>query len=111
MKTLVALLTLSLFHLCVADVEPLEDQALEFNTSKNSNTVSAAADMTKSQQINHQFFIILRKLEAKLRSTEAQLETLRREIQGKNILNKLHFRLIEAFKNNIKITFSCCLSR
>lgn len=111
MKTLVALLTLSLFHLCVAGVERLEDQAGEFNISKNSNTVSAAADMTKSQQTNYHFFIILRELEVKLRSTEAQLETLRREIQGKNIMNKLLFRLIETFKNNIKITFSCCFSR
>lgn len=101
MKTLVALLTLSLFHLCVADVERLEDQAGEFNTSNNSDTLSAATDMTRSQQTNNHFFIILRKLEAKLRSTEARLETLRREIRGKNILNKLHFRLIEAFKKTV----------
>lgn len=90
MKTSVALLTLSLFYLCVAEVQQPDDQAGEISNSKNSNTESAcvcAGNVTESQQNNCQLVVILRELEAKLRSTEKQLDDLRREVRGKNILN------------------------
>lgn len=90
MKTSVALLTLSLFYLCVAEVQQPDDQAGEINNSKNSNTESAcvyAGNVTESQKNNCQLVVILRELEAKLRSTEKQLDDLRREVRGKNILN------------------------
>lgn len=88
MKTSVAVLTLSLFYLSVAEVQQLDHRAGEGNGTKINNikpTCPFAGDITGSQKSYCQLFVNLKELEAKLKNTEKQLEDLRGEVQGKNI--------------------------
>ncbi|XP_039670815.1 complement C1q-like protein 2 isoform X1 [Perca fluviatilis] len=88
MKTSVAVLTLSLFYLSVAEVQQLDDQAEQGSSIEIPNverTCPCAGDITGSQ-INHwHLFDILRDLEAKLKNTEKQLEDLKREVRGNSV--------------------------
>ncbi|TDH05501.1 hypothetical protein EPR50_G00122970 [Perca flavescens] len=81
MKTSVAVLTLSLFYLSVAEVQQLDDQAEQVPSMEIPNverTCPCAGDVTGSQ-------INLRDLEAKLKNTEKQLEDLTREVRGNSV--------------------------
>ncbi|XP_075340362.1 cerebellin-4-like [Odontesthes bonariensis] len=82
MRTLVAVLTLSLFYLCVAEVP--DHQAGEPNSPEAIGIESACACAAdpKPSQINYcELADILRELKTKLEYTETKLEILRSEIQ------------------------------
>ena len=84
MKTSVAVLTLSLFYICMAD-----HRAESGNSAQIPNMDPAcvcAGDVAGSQKNNCHLVVTLRDLEARLRNTEKQLEDLRGEVRGKNIL-------------------------
>lgn len=89
MKTSVALLTFSLFYLCVAEVQQQDNQAGECKGTKIRNVEIAFAcadDTTESQVSNCQPALILRELEAKPKNTEEQFEDVRGEVKCKTIL-------------------------
>ena len=79
-----------LFYLSVAEDLQLDQGEGEDNSTTILNfepTCACADDTTGSQQGNSfQFFVVLRELEAKLKNTEKQLEDLRQEVRGTNIL-------------------------
>ncbi|XP_031136844.2 complement C1q-like protein 4 [Sander lucioperca] len=88
MKTSVAVLTLSLFYLSVAEVQQLEYQAEQGPSIEIPNVERAcpcADDVTGSQKNRCHLFDILRDLEAKLKNTEKQLEELKREVRGNGV--------------------------
>ena len=85
MKISVAVLTLSLFYLSVAEVQQLDQRAEEDNGTDVEQASVCGGDVTGSRT-NGQLVVILRELEAKLRNTEKQLEDLRGEVRGKNTL-------------------------
>ncbi|XP_067461805.1 complement C1q-like protein 2 [Thunnus thynnus] len=86
MKITVAALTLSFCYLSVAEVQLVDHRAGEENTteipSSEPECFCAADDITGYKK---NFWVILRELEAKLKSTEEQLEDLRGEVQGKRV--------------------------
>lgn len=85
MKTSVAVLGLSFFYLCVAEVQQLDQQGEEENSTVSNSiepACTADCDKTGSQESNFQ---LLGDLEAKLKNAEKQLDDLRRTVQGKNI--------------------------
>ncbi|XP_044075231.1 complement C1q-like protein 4 [Siniperca chuatsi] len=87
MKTSVALLTLSLFYLSVAEVQQLDHRAAEGKREipEIKPSCPCAGDITGSQENYCQLFVILRELETKLKNTEKQLEDLRGEVQGNQV--------------------------
>ncbi|XP_034742826.1 complement C1q-like protein 4 [Etheostoma cragini] len=88
MKTSVAVVTISLFCLSVAEVQQLDNQAEEGPSIESPNAERAcpcAGDIPGSQKGHCQLFDILRDLEAKLKNTEKQLEDLKREVQGNRV--------------------------
>ena len=85
MKTLLVVLIPSLFYLCVAEVQQLDQQAEEDDGTNVEQASVCCHDVTGSQNYWH-LVVILRDLEAKLRNTEKQLEELRGEVRGKNVL-------------------------
>ncbi|XP_078028957.1 complement C1q subcomponent subunit B-like [Epinephelus lanceolatus] len=85
MKTSVAVLTLFLLYLRAAEVQQLDHQTGQGNTSKISTIKPAclcAGDVTGSQANYCQLVVMLRELEAKLKNTEKHLEDLRGEVQA-----------------------------
>ena len=85
MKTSLVVLIPSLFYLCVAEVQQLDQRAEEDNGTNVEQASVCGGDVTGSQNY-WQLVVILRELEAKLQNTEKQLEDLRGEVRGKNIL-------------------------
>ncbi|XP_072220493.1 cerebellin-4-like [Leuresthes tenuis] len=86
MRTPVAVLTLSLFYLCAAEVP--DHQAGDPNSAEGIGIKSAcacAADPTSSQINYGELVVILRELKTKLKYSETQLEILRSEIQGNRV--------------------------
>lgn len=89
MKTLLTVLTVSLFYLCVAEVSQLDGQAGEANPTESPviNSACPCAEETAGNYI--QLALMLKGLEAKLKDTENQFEkklaNLRSEVQGKII--------------------------
>lgn len=89
MKTSVALLTFSLFYLCVAEVQQLDNRAGECNSTKIHYIdvgLSCAGDTTGTQVSNCELALTSRELEAKPKNTEEQVEDVRGEFKGKTIL-------------------------
>ncbi|XP_036939948.1 complement C1q-like protein 2 isoform X1 [Acanthopagrus latus] len=84
MKISVAVLTLSLFYLSVAEVQQLDQRAEEDNGTDVEQASVCGGDVTGSRT-NSQLVVILRELEAKLRNTEKQLEDLRGEVRGNRV--------------------------
>ncbi|XP_047445633.1 complement C1q-like protein 4 [Mugil cephalus] len=77
MKSLVALSALSLFYLCVADIQQLDDQAPTIKAAPSGDAV------TSERQNNQcEFVVVLRQLEAELRNTQEQLDNLRSQVEG-----------------------------
>lgn len=89
MKTLLTVLTVSLFYLCVAEVSQLDGQAGEANPTESPVINAACSAGNEKNYI--QLALMLKELEAKLKDTEKQFEkklaNLRLEIQGKIILH------------------------
>ncbi|XP_013125584.1 complement C1q-like protein 2 [Oreochromis niloticus] len=92
MKTLLTVLTVSLFYLCVAEVSQLDGQAGEANPTESPVIVSAcpcAEDTAENEKNYIQLALMLKGLEAKLKDTEKQFEkklaNLRSEIQGSRV--------------------------
>ncbi|KAL3988433.1 potassium voltage-gated channel Shaw-related subfamily C member 3 [Sarotherodon galilaeus] len=89
MKTLLTVLTVSLFYLCVAEVSQLDGQAGEANLTESPviNSACPCAEETAGNYI--QLALMLKGLEAKLKDTEKQFEkklaNLRSEIQGSRV--------------------------
>lgn len=89
MKTLLTVLTVSLFYLCVAEVSQLDGQAGEANPTESPviNSACPCAEETAGNYI--QLALMLKGLEAKLKDTENQFEkklaNLRSEIQGSRV--------------------------
>ena len=65
----------------MADIQQLDQRAEEDN-----HTNVCGGDAAGSQKNYFQLVVTLRELEARLRNTEKQLEDLRGEVRGKNIL-------------------------
>ncbi|XP_033506755.2 complement C1q-like protein 2 [Epinephelus lanceolatus] len=85
MKTSVAVLTLSLLYLGMAEVQQLDHRAEEGNSTEIPTIKPAclcAGDITGSQKNSCQLVVMLRELEAKLKNTEKHLEDLRGEVQA-----------------------------
>ncbi|XP_038574113.1 complement C1q-like protein 2 [Micropterus salmoides] len=88
MKTPVALLTLFLFYLCVAEAQQLVTGAGESNSKeipKIKSPSPRAGDIIGSRENCCQLGAFLRELEAKLKNTEKQLEDLKGVIQGNRV--------------------------
>nr|XP_019960884.1 PREDICTED: complement C1q-like protein 2 [Paralichthys olivaceus] len=83
MATLMIVLGLSLFTLCVAEVLQLDRQA-EDTSSPQSPSIEPACHCG-SQRLNNYLLNALRGLEAKQRNTEKKLEDLRREVQSNRV--------------------------
>ncbi|KAM8728485.1 cerebellin-4-like [Acanthopagrus schlegelii] len=84
MKISVAVLTLSLFYLSVAEVQQLDQRAEEDDGTNVEQASVCGGDVTGSKT-NGQLVVILRELEAKLRNTEKQLADLRGEVRGNRV--------------------------
>nr|XP_033505964.1 cerebellin-4-like [Epinephelus lanceolatus] len=85
MKTSVAVLTLSLLYLGMAEVQQRDHRAEEGNSTEIPTIKPAclcAGDVTGSQKNSCQLVVMLRELEAKLKNTEKHLEDLRGEVQA-----------------------------
>ncbi|XP_042354194.1 cerebellin-4-like [Plectropomus leopardus] len=85
MKTFEAALTLSLFYLCVAEMQQLNRRAGEGNSTEMPDIMPACPCACDREENYCQLFVILRGLEAKLQNTEKQLEDLRREVRVKQV--------------------------
>ncbi|XP_036939950.1 complement C1q-like protein 2 isoform X2 [Acanthopagrus latus] len=81
MKISVAVLTLSLFYLSVAEVQQLDQRAEEDNGTDVEQASVCGGDVTGSQKNYCQLVVTLREQEARLRNTEKQLEDLIRRTQ------------------------------
>ncbi|XP_061587097.1 cerebellin-4-like [Cololabis saira] len=110
MKTSVALLTLSLLQLCVAEIS--NNQAEKANHTEGTSTQAAcscAADTTWNQKSYCQLFDIIKELEAKLKNTEKQLEDLASKVH----VNRVAFgasisggNTIGPFNTEITLTYT-----
>lgn len=87
MKTSVALLTFSLFYLCVAEVQQLENPAGVCNNTQihNIEIVLSCAGGTIVSQGNCEPVLNLNKPETKVKNAEEQSRGLHRESQGKTV--------------------------
>ena len=83
MKTLMVVLGLLLFTLCVAEDLQLDQQAGD-TESIHSPSIESACHC-ESQNLNDYFLNALKELEAKQRNSEIELEDLRRELKGKSV--------------------------
>ncbi|XP_035026714.1 complement C1q-like protein 2 [Hippoglossus stenolepis] len=83
MKTLMIVLGLSLFTLCVAEVLHLDQQAEDTNSIQSPGIKSACNCGGKS--LDNYLLNAVREVEAKQRNTEKKLEDLKMELQGNRV--------------------------